>query len=221
MTRFDLSTRPGRLRACWDFFWSDHAFLRLGFQNAFWVGPELVRSNQPWPYQLRWWRDRGVRTVLNLRGEPEKSHHVLEADACERLGLRMVDLVIYSREAPTLEQVLAAKRVFETLEYPCLMHCKSGADRAGLMSVLYAHFRLGQPIAEALGQLSLRQGHFRQGHTGVLDRVFDLYLAETRDSGVSLIDWMSRPAYDPKAIKAEFRSNWWGSLLSERLLRRE
>ena len=221
MNRFDLSTPRGRLRAYWDFFWSDHAFLRLGFQNAFWVSPELVRSNQPWPWQLKWWRDAGVRTVLNLRGEPAKSHHVLEADACERLGLRMIDLVVYSREAPTLEQVLAARQVFETIEYPCLMHCKSGADRAGLMSVLYAHFRLGQPIAEALAQLSLRHGHFRQGNTGVLDHVFDRYLAETRDSGMSLIDWMSLPDYDHKAIKAEFRASGWGSVLTDRLLRRE
>ena len=221
MTRFDLSTRPGRLRAYWDFFWSDHAFLRLGFQNAFWVSPELVRSNQPWPWQLRWWRDEGIRTVLNLRGEAAKSHHVLEADACGRLGLKLVDLVIYSREAPTLEQVQAARQVFETIEYPCLMHCKSGADRAGLMSVLYAHFRLGQPVAEALAQLSLRHGHFRQGNTGVLDHVFDRYLAETRDTGMSLIEWMSRPDYDHKAIKAEFRAKGWGAFLTDRLLRRE
>ena len=29
------------------------------------------------------------------------------------------------------------------------MHCKSGADRAGIMSVLYLHFRQGKTIAEA------------------------------------------------------------------------
>ena len=30
-----------------------------------------------------------------------------------------------------------------------LMHCKSGADRAGLMSVLYRHLHEGVPIEEA------------------------------------------------------------------------
>ncbi len=221
MTRFDLTTPAGRLKAYLDFLWRDHAWLRLTFQNAHWISPELVRTNQPWPYQLKWWRDRGIRTVLDLRGEPHKSHHVLEADACARLGLTLVDLVVYSREAPTVEQVLAAKAAFETLQYPVLMHCKSGADRAGLMAVLYAHFRLGQPIREAARQLSLRYGHFRQGYTGVLDHFLQAYLAEGEPQGLSLVQWMSRPTYDHQALKAEFRAGFWGKLLVDRLLRRE
>ena len=27
--------------------------------------------------------------------------------------------------------------MFETIEYPAVMHCKSGADRAGIMAALY------------------------------------------------------------------------------------
>ena len=222
MTRFDLSTPRGRAWAYLRYLWDDHAWIRFGFQNAHWVSPELVRTNQPWPYQLRWWADRGIRTVLNLRGEPDAAHHVLEADACRRLGLVLVDdLVVGSRAAPTLAQVLRAKALFETIEYPCLMHCKSGADRAGLLSVLYAHFRLGQPIGQAVGQLSLRYGHFRQGMTGVLDYLFERYIEETKATGESLVAWMSRPGYDPERLEAEFRAKWWGRLLTERLLRRE
>ena len=152
-----------------------------------------------------------MRTVLNLRGDPQAAHHVLEADACRRLGLTLVDhLVIASRQAPTREQVLEAKRLFETIEYPCLMHCKSGADRAGLMGVLYAHFRLGLPLREAVGQLSLRFGHVRQGHTGVLDFVFERYLQETEATGQSFLDWIGRPDYDREVVKSQFRAGWWG-----------
>jgi protein tyrosine/serine phosphatase len=221
MKVFDLSTRRGRLRAYLDFLWTDHAWLRLGFQNAHWISPELVRANQPWPFQLRWWRDKGVRTVLDLRGEAHKSHHVLEADACARLGLKLVDFVVHSREAPTLEQVIGARRVFETIEYPCLMHCKSGADRAGVMSVLYAHFRLGLPVREAARQLSLRYGHFRQGDTGVLDYVFERYLEEADASGMPLEDWVARPEYDFRAIKREFKAGRKGRISLDRILGRE
>jgi hypothetical protein len=28
-------------------------------------------------------------------------------------------------------------------------------------------------------------------------------------------------AYDPKAIKADFKESWWGTMLVDRLLRRE
>ena len=221
MTRFDLSSRWGRLGAYLSFLWDDHAWLRLGFQNAHWVSPELVRTNQPWPFQLKAWRDRGVKTVLNLRGEPEAAHHRLEAEACERLGLRLVDLLLYSRTAPSREQVLAARALFQSIEYPCLMHCKSGADRAGVMGVLYAHFRQGQPIRQALSQLSGRFGHIRHGSTGVLDYAFERYLAEGEPAGLSLVEWVSRPDYDHEALTVQYQARWWGRLLTDRLLRRE
>ena len=221
MTRFDLSSSSGRLRAYLSFLWDDHAYLRLGFQNAHWVSPELVRTNQPWPFQLERWRDLGVRTVLNLRGEPEAAHHVLEAEACGRLGLKLVDLLLYSRTAPSREQVLAARDLFETIDYPCLMHCKSGADRAGVMGVLYAHFRLGQPIRQALSQLSGRYGHIRQGATGVIDFAFERYLSEGEPAGQSYVDWVSRPEYDHEALTTQFHAQWWGKLLTDKLLRRE
>jgi protein tyrosine/serine phosphatase len=111
--------------------------------------------------------------------------------------------------------------MFETIEYPALLHCKSGADRAGIMSVLYSHFRLGQPIREALAQLSLRYLHMKQGKTGVLDYVFERYLADAEPKGISFIDWVNSDAYDPAAMKAEFRAKWWGSAITEGVARRE
>ena len=221
MSQFDLTTPQGRLGAYWSFFWRDHAYFRLPFQNAHWLSPEMARANQPWPFQLKAWKARGIRTVLTLRDQPQKAHHVLEAEACARLGLKLESFVLASREAPTREQVLGAKALFETLEYPCLMHCKSGADRAGVMSVLYAHFRLGQPIEQAARQLSFRYGHIRHGETGVLDYVFQRYLDETRATGESFESWVGRPEYDIDRIGADFTAQWWGTLLTEKLLRRE
>lgn len=221
MKTFDLTTRPGRFWACLDFLWNDHAYLRLGFQNAFWISREMVRSNQPWPYQLKRWKREGIKTVVNLRGGFDASFFALEKDACERYGLNLVNFTVTSRDVPSKAAVLAARDLFQTIEYPAVMHCKSGADRAGIMSVLYAHFRLGQPIREAMGQLSWRYMHVRQGLTGVLDYIFQLYLAEGEPQGLSFVDWTQSPGYDPKKIKADFRAGRLGSLLTEKLLRRE
>ena len=221
MKTFDLTTRSGRFNAYLDYLWNDHAYLRVGFQNAHWISPEMARSNQPWPFQLERWKREGVKTIVNLRGGFDASFHALERDACERLGLKLVDFTVTSRDAPSKARVLGARELFESLDYPAMMHCKSGADRAGVMSVLYAHFRLGQPIRQAMGQLSLRYLHVRHGYTGVLDRVFELYLARGEPAGLSFVDWIASPDYDPVKIKADFRAGLLGALLTERLLRRE
>ena len=221
MSKFDLTTAGGRLRTTADHLWNDHAYLRLGFSNAHWISDELVRTNQPWPFQLKAWKDRGIRTVINLRGGFGASFRALEVEACARLGLELVDFVIASRDVPTAEKVLGARDLFETVRYPALMHCKSGADRAGIMAVFYKHFRQGQSIRQALAQLSPRYLHVRAGLTGVLDYIFERYLAEGEPAGLTFVEWVQSPTYDPVAMKAEFRAGWWGTLLSDRLLRRE
>jgi protein tyrosine/serine phosphatase len=221
LTLFDLTTAAGRRRAVLDHLWKDHAYLRLAFSNAHWISEELVRTNQPWPFQLKGWAARGIRTVINLRGGFQTSFRALEVDACARHGLELVDFVIASRDVPTLAQIRGARRLFETVQYPALMHCKSGADRAGIMGVFYKHFRQGLPIREALEQLSPKYLHVRAGLTGVLDYVFDRYLAEGEPAGLSFEAWAASPAYDPARIKAEFRAAWWGTVLTERVLGRE
>jgi protein tyrosine/serine phosphatase len=117
--------------------------------------------------------------------------------------------------------VLGAKQLFEELEYPVMMHCKSGADRAGVMSVLYMHFRQKKPISEAMRQLDFKFGHVRAGLTGVLDYAFEKYVREVEPLGISYEDWVRSEAYDPVAIKQDFRAQWWGTLLSDKILRRE
>jgi protein tyrosine/serine phosphatase len=221
LSQFDLTTPAGRWRTVLDHLWKDHAYLRLGFSNAHWISDELVRSNQPWPFQLKAWKARGIRTIINLRGGMATSFRALEVDACRRLGLELVDFVIASRDVPSAEKILAARDLFETVRYPALMHCKSGADRAGIMAVFYKHFRQGQSIREAVEQLSPRYLHMRAGLTGVLDYIFERYLAEGEPAGLSFTDWVLSPAYDPVALKSEFRAQWWGKLLTDRILRRE
>ncbi|HEX3364447.1 fused DSP-PTPase phosphatase/NAD kinase-like protein [Phenylobacterium sp.] len=215
MAEFDLKTARGRLFAYLDFLWRDHAYLRLGFQNAHWVSDELVRSNQPWPHQLRAWKRRGVRTVVNLRGGFDASFHALEKDACAKLGLTLVNFTLTSRDAPDRAQMLAARRLFETVEYPVLIHCKSGADRASLMSALYVHFRRSDDIPTAMRQLDLRYLHLKHGRTGILDYLFERYLAEGAPQGRSFTEWVESPAYDPAAIKAAYQARTRKSRLAD------
>ena len=184
-------------------------------QKAHSLPDEFVRSNQPWPHQLRAWKRRGIRTVVNLRGGFDASFHALEKDACAALGMTLVNFTLTSRDAPDRDQLHAAKTLFETIEYPILIHCKSGADRASLFSALYVHFHLGGDIPTALRQLDIRYLHLKRGRTGILDYVFELYLAEGAPTGLTFSEWIDTPVYDPARIKAAYRARTKRSVLAD------
>lgn len=220
-SRFDLATPEGRRRAERDLIWADHGFLRTRFSNFHWIKEgEMARANQPSPVQIARYADLGIKTILNLRGPSDTGYYHLEREACARAGISLIDQRMHSREPPRLQQVLDAKRLFESIEYPALMHCKSGADRAGAMAVLYAHFRMGLPIRAAMEQLSLKYLHVRQGKTGMIDFFFETYLKETAESGKDFLDWVQTD-YDQAKVKAAFMSDWWANVLVDRILRRE
>ncbi|MEM1106155.1 MAG: protein tyrosine phosphatase [Pseudomonadota bacterium] len=217
----DLSTRDGRRRARRELIWADHGFLRLRFQNLHQVSPEMWRSNQPSPEQIaRHKRLRGIKTIINLRGVSTRGYYLLEREACQAHGIDLVDFQVFSRDTPTVETVLGARDLFNTIRYPALMHCKSGADRAGIMSVFYKLFREQASVEEALGQLSLKYLHVKQGKTGLLDHVFETYLRAPEGERKSFLEWIEQD-YDRAAIKAQFLETFGSRLNIDRLLRRE
>lgn len=221
MSPIDLSTPDGRRRARRELVWGDHGFLRTRFRNLHRISDEMYRANQPSPEHIaRYAKDLGLKTIVNLRGASPKGYYLLEREACESNGIALVDFQVFSREAPSRDSVLAARDLFHRIAYPALMHCKSGADRAGIMAVFYQHFRRGQPIEQAIEQLSRKYLHVRAGKTGVLDFVFETYLAEGKPKGLTFVDWVSTD-YDPKALKARFLETWKSKLNLDQLLRRE
>ena len=219
-SRFDLAAADGRKRAQHDLMWVDHGFLRVMFQNFHWISPEMARANQPSPAHIRRYAAMGIRTIVNLRGRNDSGQYHLEREACVAEGLTLVDFPVRSRDVPQTEQIWRAKEIIETIEYPALMHCKSGADRAGLMGVLYKHFRLGTPIAEAMEQLSLKYLHVRQGKTGMIDFFFEAYLADNARAPIPFEQWV-RERYDYATLRQKFMGQWWANILVDKILRRE
>lgn len=217
----DLATTEGRRRARYDLTWGDHGFLRARFRNLHQISPEMYRANQPSPEHIeRYAKDLGLKTIINLRGKSPKGYYLLEKEACEANGIELVDFQVFSRDTPTRETFVGARDLFNSIAYPALMHCKSGADRAGLASVLYMHFRQGLPIREAKEQLSFKYLHIRAGKTGILDFVFDRYLEQGEPKGLSFIDWINTD-YDRDALKTLFLEGRKNKINYDELLRRE
>lgn len=220
-SRFNLDTPEGRRRAEADLIWTDHGFLRAAFSNFHWIEPgKMARANQPSPKHVARYAQMGIKTILNLRGPGDTGYYALEREACRQHGIEMIDARMHSREPPSRAQILRAKELFETIKYPALMHCKSGADRAGVMAVLYKHFAMGMPIEQAVEQLSLKYLHVRQGKTGMIDFFFNRYLAETKKTPKPFIDWVEQD-YDQPTVKAAFMGEWWANILVDKILRRE
>lgn len=227
LTRESFRTPEGRRRAMRDFALGDHALLRALYDNSHEIAAGAYRSFQPSPADIARWAARGVKTVINLRGDKPSAALFLEEEACEKHGLTLVNFRLYSREAPSAETLRGLRALFASIDYPALLHCKSGADRAGLAAAMYLFTKGGAPLDVALKQLSLRYGHIRAGKTGVIDAAFDLYLDHARRSEISLTDveaffgWVESAAYDPAKVKADHQGKWWGNFLTDRLLRRE
>ena len=198
----------------------DHGLFRLAYLNLHRLGSSAWRSAQPAPHQIAHIARLGVRTIVNLRGPRWCGSYWLEQQACHRHGIRLVDYQVRSRAAPSRDEVLGARDLFRTLEGPVLLHCKSGADRAGLMSTLYLIAVEGVPVDEARAQLALRFGHIRQSDTGVLDHFFERYLEADARSPIPFFDWVEH-VYDADEVKRSFAAKGWANLITNRILRRE
>jgi protein tyrosine/serine phosphatase len=201
----DLSTPAGRRSAWIHYQLFDHAFLRTVWTNFFEVAPGVYRSNQPTKARFRRYRDMGIRTVINLRGEDSYSYYLFEKEVCEALGLTLIDTKLWARRTASAERILAVIGAMRRAERPMLFHCKSGADRAGFAAALYLMVFEGVPVTEAKKQLGLKYIHLKFTRTGVQGYILDVYEARLARGPISFEDWIARE-YDHKAIQAGFDS---------------
>jgi protein tyrosine/serine phosphatase len=218
--RGPMATPRQRAIAAFELYVLDHQGLRALWYNLHRVSPRLWRSGQPAPFQIARLAARGIKTIVNLRGARDDGGFLLEAEACRRHGVALVNFQTGSREPPTRDVVRAAKAMFETIEYPALLHCKSGADRAGMMSALYLILREGRPAEEALRQLALRYGHVKHAKTGVIDFFFESYRDHAARTGMEFMRWVEE-VYDWQAMRRAFHDKRWASLIVDKVLRRE
>ena len=215
-----LRGRLDRARAWANMLLVDHGIFRLAYLNAHRVTPRLWRSAQPAPGQIAAFARKGVKTIVNLRGGREHGSWPLQKEACERHGIRLVDFVLRSRGAPDRETILGSKAFFASLDEPALVHCKSGADRAGFFAALYLLVHEKRPLKEAMAALSFRYGHFRFAKTGILDAFFEAYRREGEAKGIAFLDWVAT-IYDPERLEREFKPGLFSSLVADKLIRRE
>jgi protein tyrosine phosphatase (PTP) superfamily phosphohydrolase (DUF442 family) len=178
--------------------WFDHAILRTFWTNQSEIAPGVWRSNHPGRARLARLKARGLRSVISLRGGGDEAHNATERAWCEDLGLTLHFVNMSDKALPRRETLLALIDTFRRVEKPLLIHCKAGADRAGLASAIWLMTMEGAPLREARKMLSWRYLHLRSSRAGVLGRVLDAYEG-SRD--MPFADWVAE-VYDPAQIGA-------------------
>lgn len=217
----DLSFWP-KTRLWLSSFFIDHAFFRFWLNTRKRVGPEAYRSSHPLDYQLVAAQREGIGSVINLRGSNDTiASSVLERAVCERIGLPLAHYPLLSREVPSREDIFGFAKLLEDLPKPVLMHCKSGADRAGLGSALYLLLRENASPERAMEELRFwPYGHIRQAKTGILDHFLAAYQSHHAAHGTRFLDWVEHH-YNPQTVARSFHYKSWAEKLVASLLRRE
>jgi protein tyrosine/serine phosphatase len=219
---YDLSKPFGRFMAYINMQLEDHGIVRSIYNNFFALPGGMYRCSQPSPAQIRkYYREFGIRTIINLRGENPHGSYDLEVATCRELGIALIDFNLYSRDMPSVEEVVGARDLFQSIAYPALMHCKSGADRAGLGATFYRHFRLGEPIGE-IRELLPKYGHFTIARTAILDYFLHSYVEDNAKKPIEFITWV-QTCYDQKALTERFDKggSGLGNWIVDKVLRRE
>lgn len=114
--------------------------------NWYQVGDGVYRSEQPTRRGFVEIRDRGIRTIVNLR----KRHS--DAKLAEGLGFQLVDVPM---RAPFLRRrhIIEALKAIRDAPKPVLFHCQKGADRAGAVAAMYRIVFQGWSKEEALEEM--------------------------------------------------------------------
>ena len=199
----DLETPSGRFWARIHYHLFDHAFLRVFWTNHKEIAPGVFRSNQPTEWRFISYHAKGLRSVLNLRGWDVYAHYQYEERICRKLGMRLENIKLNARNAAQSEDINAIVDCLGKMEKPLLFHCKSGADRAGLVSAIYLMVYEGVSVQEAMKQLSFRHVHVDFTATGVLDYFLWTFEERLNLGNIAFLDWVNSE-YDPETLQEAF-----------------
>ncbi|HEY1684086.1 MAG TPA: tyrosine-protein phosphatase [Tepidisphaeraceae bacterium] len=127
------------------------------------IANEAYRSAQPSPAFLKKIvAQNHIRSIIKFNREVESSWSQEEFSEAKKLGVDIFYIPIGVSELPSRNDMIHILSAIDHAPRPLLVHCKTGADRTGLASVLLA-MQAGESFQEARNQqLRLRYGHIGQ-----------------------------------------------------------
>lgn len=118
----------------------------------------LARSGTPTIKDLEWLREKGWKSVINLRveGEHDETTDDRRLSGFDSLGFNYVPIPIADGTAPTDQQGRDFLSVVTNPEnQPVLVHCRGGIGRSGTMVALYRYAVQGWSMDDAIRESRL------------------------------------------------------------------
>ena len=113
---------------------------------------------------------------------------------------------------------MAARELFERVEYPILMHCKSGADRVGLMSALYLPREARRADPRSQAPAVARATATSAKPTPACSTTSSSAISPIRPTTpMDFYDWVET-VYDPEELKRSFHANRWANRIVDSVL---
>jgi protein tyrosine/serine phosphatase len=144
-------------------------------KNFYIVDPgKFYRSAQLTPSELEGAIDKyGIKTVISLRGAPQNSYwYPGEVEVLEKRQVKFLHFGWTSDYFPHNDDFQGFMRALKEEQYPILVHCRTGADRTGEASAIYAieymHLPKDQAISE---QLNFKYWHVPSFHPAKVEFV--------------------------------------------------
>ncbi len=119
-----------------------------GVPNLHQLSPGLYRSAQPSEEGMKALKERGVKTVVNLRSFHSDKDELKGLD----LGYEHIWMKAWNPEREEIVRFL--KIVSDPKRAPVLVHCQHGADRTGTMCAVYRIVVQGWTKEEAIREMT-------------------------------------------------------------------
>ena len=132
-------------------------------------------------------RQDGIKSILNLRGgAPTDPWYIAEVSVSNDRAIAHFDYTISAHRRVTPEQIADLLSILRRAPTPLLIHCRSGADRSGLLAALFLLGIQHDDPTDADRQLSLAYGHFPYflNKTVAMDESFWAHASATSPSAL-------------------------------------
>ena len=107
-----------------------------GVPNFQTVNSQIYRGGQPSDEGFRNLAAMGIKTVVDLREDDQRSH--AEKKLVKALGMHYVNIPMKGMKTPTSKQISNSLKVLnDDSKGPVFIHCRRGADRTGVVLACY------------------------------------------------------------------------------------